>query len=109
MIHKVIMMHFWTSPIFSPWLDFMDLLWWLPCWVFPVVQAAKRPRPSSASFLDIQEVGKLTRKAGVIKWDPSWGESNKQQMDGNFEGFPQECNVWVGNIMTNGRSPSPTI
>lgn len=41
---KVIMKHFWASPVFSPSV---------------VVQAAKRPRgPSSASFLDIQEVGK---------------------------------------------------
>ena len=26
--------------------------------------------------------------AGIIQWDPFWGESNKQQLCGKFEGFP---------------------
>ena len=37
---------------------------------------------------------------GSVKY-PSFWESNKQQMYGNFEGFPlQYCIVWVGNVMT---------
>ena len=42
-------------------------------------------------------------KAGVMKWNPFWGNQT-MRIYGNFEGFPLFlCIVWVGNIMTTAR------
>jgi len=35
--------------------------------------------------------------AGVVQWDPCWGETNNTNV-GNFEGFPLD-RVSVGNMM----------